>query len=75
MGGGKEGRERKGKDGEEEESEGGRGGKGLLQWWRNRKGAWPPLFKSTHWGPSLFACEKRLYTASGHVFVEIVAIE
>ena len=27
------------------------------------RGAWPPLFKSTHLGPSLFAYEKRLYTA------------
>jgi len=26
------------------------------------RGAWPPLFKSTHLGPSLFAYEKRLYT-------------
>ena len=26
-------------------------------------GGMPPLFKSTHFGPSLFACEKRLYTA------------
>jgi len=65
----------KGRTGEEEGREG--GGKSLLQWRRNRRGQgeWPPLFKSTHLGPSLFACEKRLYTASGQVFVEIVAIE
>ena len=31
----------------------------------------PPLFKSTHLGPSLFACERRMYTASGQVFVVI----
>ena len=26
------------------------------------QGAMPPLFKSTHLPPPLFACEKRLYT-------------
>ena len=35
----------------------------------------PHFSKVPIWAPSLFACEKRLYTASGQVFVEIVAIE
>ena len=73
---GKEGRERKGKDGE------GRG-EGV----RDRREGFTAvavelgcqeggLFKSTPFGPSLFACEKRLYSVhSGQVFVNIVAIE